>query len=90
MCLTITKITINFLSQLNFESDPIVIFVIVKHMCPQLEDVLHILRDRFLAEKYDIKVFFYLIGAHVLDDCDTDTYGLEQAVDFIKGKKITY
>lgn len=27
------------------------------------------------------------IGAHILDDCDKDTYGLEQAVDFIKGKK---
>ena len=27
------------------------------------------------------------VGAHVLDDCDTDTYGLEQAVDFIKGRK---
>ena len=27
------------------------------------------------------------LGAHVLDDCDTDTYGLEQAVDFIKGRK---
>lgn len=26
-----------------------------------------------------------LIGAHVLDDCDRDTYGLEMAVDFIKG-----
>ena len=26
------------------------------------------------------------IGALVLDDCDKDTYGLEQAVDFIKGK----
>jgi metabotropic X receptor len=25
------------------------------------------------------------LGAHVLDDCDKDTYGLEQAVDFIKG-----
>lgn len=25
------------------------------------------------------------LGAHVLDDCDRDTYGLEQAVDFIKG-----
>ena len=33
--------------KLNFENDPIVIFVIVKHMCPQLEDLLHILRDRF-------------------------------------------
>ena len=27
------------------------------------------------------------LGAHILDDCDKDTYGLEQAVDFIKGKK---
>ena len=27
------------------------------------------------------------LGAHVLDDCDTDTYGLEQAVDFIKGRR---
>lgn len=26
------------------------------------------------------------IGAHVLDDCDNDTYGLEMALDFIKGK----
>ena len=34
-------------SQLNFESDPIVIFVIVKHMCLQLENLLHILQDRF-------------------------------------------
>ncbi|XP_076639912.1 metabotropic glutamate receptor B isoform X2 [Colletes latitarsis] len=25
------------------------------------------------------------IGAHILDDCDQDTYGLEMAVDFIKG-----
>ncbi|XP_069176635.1 metabotropic glutamate receptor 2-like [Procambarus clarkii] len=24
------------------------------------------------------------IGTHILDDCDKDTYGLEQAVDFIK------
>lgn len=28
------------------------------------------------------------IGAHILDDCDKDTYGLEMAVDFIKGKNI--
>ncbi|MPC58564.1 Metabotropic glutamate receptor 2 [Portunus trituberculatus] len=26
------------------------------------------------------------LGAHILDDCDKDTYGLEQAVDFIKAK----
>ena len=26
------------------------------------------------------------LGAHILDDCDKDTYGLEQAVDFIKGE----
>ena len=25
------------------------------------------------------------LGTHILDDCDTDTYGLEMAVDFIKG-----
>lgn len=28
----------------------------------------------------------FKLGAHVLDDCDKDTYGLEMAVDFIKGK----
>ena len=28
------------------------------------------------------------IGAHILDDCDKDTYGLEMAVDFIRGKCI--
>lgn len=28
------------------------------------------------------------IGAHILDDCDRDSYGLEMAVDFIKGKCI--
>jgi hypothetical protein len=27
------------------------------------------------------------IGAYVLDDCDKDTYGLEQSVDFIKGER---
>ncbi|KAH8300097.1 hypothetical protein KR044_009777, partial [Drosophila immigrans] len=26
------------------------------------------------------------LGAHLLDDCDKDTYGLEMAVDFIKGE----
>ncbi|XP_071446850.1 uncharacterized protein [Hetaerina americana] len=26
------------------------------------------------------------LGAHILDDCDSDTYGLEMAVDFIKGE----
>jgi metabotropic X receptor len=29
----------------------------------------------------------FKIGAHILDDCDKDTYGLEQAVAFIKGKR---
>lgn len=29
------------------------------------------------------------LGAHILDDCDKDTYGLEMAVDFIKGKFIS-
>ncbi|EEB19166.1 hypothetical protein Phum_PHUM558430 [Pediculus humanus corporis] len=28
------------------------------------------------------------MGAHILDDCDKDTYGLEMAVDFIKGVKV--
>lgn len=28
----------------------------------------------------------FTIGAHILDDCDKDTYGLEMAVDFIKGE----
>lgn len=28
----------------------------------------------------------FKIGAHILDDCDKDTYGLEMAVDFIKGE----
>ncbi|XP_023239517.1 metabotropic glutamate receptor 2-like [Centruroides sculpturatus] len=28
------------------------------------------------------------LGAYVLDDCDKDTYGLEQAVDFIKGETL--
>lgn len=31
----------------------------------------------------------FSIGVHILDDCDKDTYGLEMAVDFIKGKKIS-
>lgn len=26
------------------------------------------------------------VGAHILDDCDRDSYGLEMAVDFIKGQ----
>ena len=30
------------------------------------------------------------MGALVLDDCDKDTYGLEQAVDFVKGKLIFF
>ena len=30
------------------------------------------------------------IGTHILDDCDKDTYGLEQALDFIKGEEIQF
>ena len=30
----------------------------------------------------------FTIGAHILDDCDKDTYGLEQAVAFIKGIEV--
>lgn len=29
----------------------------------------------------------FSLGAHILDDCDKDTYGLEQAVAFIKGNR---
>lgn len=32
----------------------------------------------------------FRIGAHILDDCDTDTYGLEMALDFIKSKFKTF
>lgn len=31
---------------------------------------------------------YFKVGAHILDDCDKDTYGLEMAVDFIKGKEL--
>lgn len=30
------------------------------------------------------------LGAHILDDCDKDSYGLEMAVDFIKGIYIIF
>ncbi|KAG8276395.1 hypothetical protein J6590_066193 [Homalodisca vitripennis] len=30
----------------------------------------------------------FTLGAHILDDCDKDTYGLEMAVDFIKEGQI--
>jgi Receptor family ligand binding region len=30
------------------------------------------------------------IGAHILDDCDKDTYGLEMAVDFIRGENLSF
>ena len=30
------------------------------------------------------------LGTYILDDCDKDTYGLQQAVDFIKGRKINH
>uniref|UniRef100_A0A1A9ZPH0 Receptor ligand binding region domain-containing protein n=1 Tax=Glossina pallidipes TaxID=7398 RepID=A0A1A9ZPH0_GLOPL len=30
------------------------------------------------------------LGAHILDDCDKDTYGLEMAVDFIKDKNFIH
>lgn len=30
------------------------------------------------------------LGAHILDDCDKDTYGLEMAVDFIKGSYVMH
>ncbi len=30
------------------------------------------------------------LGVHILDDCDKDTYGLEQAVEFIKGTSVLH
>ncbi|CAH0390773.1 unnamed protein product [Bemisia tabaci] len=47
-----------------------------------LETMLYTL-DRINAETEKFKV---TLGAHILDDCDKDTYGLEMALDFIKGK----
>lgn len=32
----------------------------------------------------------FKIGALILDDCDKDTYGLEMAIDFIKGQFWTF
>ena len=67
LCLTITKITISGLSQLNFDRPFIVTFVIVNHICAQLEDMVQILRARFwqtktrcvlyLKSKHDTSVF---------------------------------
>lgn len=30
------------------------------------------------------------LGAFILDDCDRDTYGLEQSIDFIKGRNFLF
>lgn len=46
-----------------------------------LEVMLYTLRE--INKKMNMP---FQIGAHILDDCDTDTYGLEMALDFIKGK----
>ncbi|XP_074032808.1 uncharacterized protein [Leptinotarsa decemlineata] len=46
----------------------------------------------YTIDQINANNFFVLpnitLGAHVLDDCDKDTYGLEMAVDFIKGEFI--
>lgn len=47
-----------------------------------LEVMLYTL-DKINADK--ILLPNITIGAHILDDCDRDSYGLEMAVDFIKG-----
>lgn len=53
-----------------------------------LEAMLYTLdRLNFDAEKLLPNVS---LGAHILDDCDKDTYGLEMAVDFIKGMLLLY
>lgn len=49
-----------------------------------LETMLYTL-DHINSQGFSIK-----IGAHILDDCDQDTYGLEMALDFIKGKWLFY
>lgn len=37
------------------------------------------------VNELQVMPFNVTLGAHILDDCDRDTYGLQQAVDFIKG-----
>ncbi|CAL4162560.1 unnamed protein product, partial [Meganyctiphanes norvegica] len=39
----------------------------------------------FINDQMDSFMKGVKVGAHILDDCDKDTYGLEQAVHFIKG-----
>ncbi|KAF6209757.1 hypothetical protein GE061_015506 [Apolygus lucorum] len=39
----------------------------------------------YTLDKVNKHLTHFSIGAHILDDCDKDTYGLEMAVDFIKG-----
>ena len=51
-----------------------------------VETMLHAIdyvNNEMLARGHWIKNV--TLGVHILDDCDTDTYGLEMAVDFIKG-----
>lgn len=48
-----------------------------------LEAMLYTL-DQVNAPKHRL-VPNVIFGAHILDDCDKDTYGLEMALDFIKG-----
>lgn len=48
-----------------------------------LEAMLYTL-DRINADPFILPNI--TLGAHILDDCDKDTYGLEMAVDFIKGE----
>lgn len=40
----------------------------------------------YTLDRINAKKLPFSIGAHILDDCDKDTYGLEMAVDFIKGR----
>lgn len=47
-----------------------------------LEAMLHTID--YVNERDDILPGITL-GAYILDDCDKDTYGLEQSIDFIKG-----
>ena len=52
----------------------------------QAAEVMLFTVDR--ANKLGILPANITLGAYILDDCDKDTYGLQQAVDFIKGKRV--
>ena len=64
-------------------------FIISPFFCSEFQSVSRIVKivHSGFSLLFHKKTYILFPGALVLDDCDTDTYGLEQAVDFIKGKK---